>query len=207
MDCTTFRSRAIAFLGDALEPAERSAFREHLDACAACARRLEIEASFERGLRRRLAVPGAPPGLESRVRAALREAADRGRRPVPWWTRAWVPATFAAVALVAVLFAGPSPRPVAVPGEVTLRGLVVDHDCDVHGIAPRAQRDCLDPTHANVLRLADGRYVRFANGARDVADGVREALAARGARGVEVAVAGRYVPATRTLEVASVAGL
>jgi anti-sigma factor (TIGR02949 family) len=204
VDCTTFRERIVGFLGDEMAADERERHQAHLDGCHACADRLDAERSFERAIRARLRPATAPPGLETRVRAALRSEAsgDRGAR-VPWWRNAWL-ATAAAAALAAVLFfVGPVPTFDGPAGSAAFRGRIVDHHCDLYGLTIEQQRDCLDDAHQNALRLDDGGYVLLAIDERDR----HGSLLTRDARGLEVEVSGRFFRATRTIAVADVRGL
>lgn len=203
LDCEQFRAGVTAFLGDGLGAVERAAFQDHLDACPDCAAGVASEAAFDRALRERSTRAPAPAGLEDRVRAALREAAGASAPRVPWWRRAWVATAAAVVLLGALLVASPFPSLAPVPGTVVLSGTIVDHDCDRHGLDPVVQRGCEDVGHRNVLKLADGRYVRFSEA--DHRDGGR--WSSPEARGVVVEVRGRYVPSRRTIRIEDVRGL
>jgi len=204
VDCTTFRDRIVGFLGDEMAADERQRHQAHLDGCPACAERLDAERSFERAIRARLRPVPAPPGLETRVRAALRSEATGGRGArLPWWRSAWL-ATAAAAALAAVLLSvGPVPRFDGPAGSAVFRGRVVDHHCDLYGLSIEQQRDCLDDAHQNAIRLDDGDYIRLAIDDRDR----HGALLTRDARGLEVEVSGRWFRATHTLAVTDVRGL
>ena len=51
VDCRSFREKLVHFQADELPAADRQRFQDHLDGCADCARRLEIEDQFLRGLK------------------------------------------------------------------------------------------------------------------------------------------------------------
>ena len=204
MDCTTFQGRIAGFLGDEMAVDERARQQAHLDACPGCAERLEAERSFEHALRGRLPRVPAPPGLETRVRAAIRSEATPNDGPaVPWWRNAWLATAASAALAVVLLLAGPVPTFDGPPASTTFRGRVVDLNCDAHGLTIEQQRDCHDASHHNAIRLDNGTVVRLA-----VDDPARHgSLLANAARGRQVEVSGRYFRATGTVAVADVRGL
>ncbi len=82
MNCEAFRDRVFDFLEGGL--ADREAFDVHRAGCAACADILRGIQLNERVLRA-AGVPAAPPGLWSRIAAAVaRPAPVRRFRPGPW---------------------------------------------------------------------------------------------------------------------------
>jgi len=141
MDCETFRGWICHFQADEIPASERREFESHLDGCADCARVLEVERGFLDALKDRLPRQAAPPGLETRVRAALHaEAPDPAR--LAWYRTPWFAATAAALLLLVILV--PSlptdpPGPAGAPGEVThvvaQDVTVVDLDCDRAGMS------------------------------------------------------------------------
>jgi hypothetical protein len=159
MDCASFRLSIHDFQADELTEADRGAFQAHLDACDRCARLLEVEDGFLRALQARLPRAEPPPGLEPRIRAALRELAPD---PTP---SAWFAAAAAAVLLALLLVPGlgrplrggwtPAAGVVAVAG---VEVMVVDLDCDRAGMSIESQRRCGARHHINALKTADGRY-------------------------------------------------
>ena len=80
VNCTIFAHWLVHFQADELPEADRAALQEHIDVCAGCQRRLEVEDRFLDVLRERMPRVPAPPGLETRVRAALEEAGARAAR-------------------------------------------------------------------------------------------------------------------------------
>jgi len=161
-DCSGFRNRIFDFQADELPEDDREAFCGHVEACPPCARRLEVEEGFLRSLKSRMRREPAPPGLEGRLREALRREA-----PAPagrgWWARTgpWAVPLAASIllALLLVPVLGENPDPaaagmVAVDEQVT----VVDFDCDTIGRSIEQQIDCGDPNHLNALKISDGGY-------------------------------------------------
>jgi hypothetical protein len=164
-DCRLFRRSIVHFQADELPAAERQRLQDHLDRCADCARRLEVEEGFLRGLKARLRSDVAPPGLETRIRAALAEERSAGRTRMRWFRAPGFAAAAAALLLALLLIPGlgspPPTTPVttheqAVAVSRTVR--LVDLDCDRAGRTLDQQRRCEHPLHVNALRLADGGY-------------------------------------------------
>jgi hypothetical protein len=191
------------FQADELPEVEREAFQEHLNDCADCARALEVEEGFLRGLRARLPRAEQPSGLEQRVRAALRrEALDP---PSPSWHRtSWVAAAAAAV-ILALFLVPPLFRPPAggwspaggVVQVVGLEVMVVDLDCDRAGMSLEAQRNCKAPYHVNALKTADGRYWHISPDHEEYG----RLIADPAMRGTRLVVDGDYYPGINTLRI------
>ena len=155
VDCHEFRRKLYHFQAGELPGNERRPLEEHVGRCESCARRLEFEDGFLRGLKGRLGRAQAPPELRVRVREALeREAAPRG---LSGWARtAWLAPAAAALLLAFVLIPA-VPRGaiiLTVEREVT----VVDIDCERAGRSLQEQRGCTHPHHVNALKVAPGRY-------------------------------------------------
>jgi anti-sigma factor RsiW len=106
VNCREFKERVSAYVDGELasEAAEATA---HAESCPRCARL----AALEKQMKRRLAaayVPAEPPaGLRRRVLRALPAAGSPRSFALPWIRRAWIPATAAALILVALLVALP----------------------------------------------------------------------------------------------------
>jgi len=207
IDCSRFRGQVVHFQADELTEADRAGFEEHLSACPPCARRLEVEESMLRGLRARLTSQAVPPGLETRIRAGLAQAAGDGRAAPRWFRRPAV--ALAAAALLLVLFLLPlgsgRQTPAASP---TLAGaaiavqdelLVVDLQCDRRGASFAEQRNCRHPGHFNVLRLEKGTYWNIG---LDSPAG-RELFVEPQIRGHRMLVRGSYYEQINTLQVES----
>jgi hypothetical protein len=164
MDCARFRRSIHDYQADEISELEREAFEGHRDACPDCARALEVEEGFLRGLRARLPRAEAPPGLEQRVRAALREEAP-DPAATAWYRRPWLAAAAAAVLLALLIVPGlgrpPGGRWSPASGVVQVSGvevMVVDLDCDRAGMSIEYQRRCTAPYHVNALKTSDGKY-------------------------------------------------
>lgn len=200
VDCYAFRDWIPHFQADEVDDAQRQALQEHLDGCADCARRLELEDGFLRALKARLPRHVAPPGLETRVRAALDETASSEH--VEWYRRPWFAAAAAAVLLAALILPGlgdpgyqPGPQ-----GAVLIEGrevLVVDRECDRAGRSMDQQRRCTHPLHVNALKLAGGNYWNLAADE----EAARQMLLDRDLRGSRLVVSGQYYPGLHTLHV------
>jgi hypothetical protein len=204
MNCKRFRDLLYLFQAEELNEAEHLACQAHLDACETCAGVAEEEARLLRVVRSKLSRTPAPPGLETRVRAALRTESDRSRGR-SWVGRPWFAVTAAAVLLIAVLV--PTLLTTALPdgraGEgarLRERVMVVDYDCDVMGKSIEAQRKCTHPLHLNALRRANGEYL-YVNPEQEE---YRDLLLARDARGLKLVVSGETLPGTTTIRVESV---
>jgi anti-sigma factor (TIGR02949 family) len=150
LDCAACRERLHAYLDGELEEAEVEILHRHLEDCADCFERSQLEEAFRRTIRSVAGpVPPPPAGLEARVREALdREDARRadeatGRRPrrrEAWHRlRAWSAGLLAAAALLLVAVATwsaldlPTLRPGSADGGVLhpafLQGELVCLDC------------------------------------------------------------------------------
>ena len=162
MNCQAFRERIFLLQAGELSGPERRDCESHLAACPSCTARLRFEDGMLRTLEAKLPRESAPPGLETRIRAALRTERAPRAGGAGWLPSRWLVASAAAaavLALVALAVSGPwrgrgtaADRPAS--GTVT----VVDLDCDRVGRSYEEQRRCLDPAHVNALKLADGSY-------------------------------------------------
>ncbi len=203
MNCNSFRDQIFLFQADELSREDREACQRHLDACEPCAARLRAEESLLRTLKAKLPRTPAPPGLETRVRAALREQAAQGVR-LPWYRAPWFAATAAAVFLMAVLVPSllvESPPPVDGRGvPVHEEVMVVDLDCDQAGYSLDDQRGCLHPHHVNALRRADGSYWSISAEEAEF----RYLLLDRDVRGRQLVVRGRLHPENHTVRLTAV---
>jgi hypothetical protein len=208
-DCPTFRRWIDAFLADEVAAAPRRKLEAHLERCDECARRLEVERGLVTALRRRLgglAESDAPPGLETRIRAALDAEAGRSARaggsPFAWLRTPWF-AAVAASLLLAVLvvpdLTGPDRSGFARVLGMERDVMVVDLDCDRAGKSIEAQRRCRLRHHLNALKLADGSYVYIALHREDDP----YLLTEPDRRGALLHVKGDYYPALQTLRVRS----
>jgi hypothetical protein len=187
----------VHFQADELPDAERTVLQAHVDGCPDCARRLEIEDGLLSAVRARIAGVPAPPGLETRVRAALTAEAPPSAGA---WYRRPVWAVLATAALLAVLmlpgFDGARrsrPDAVEVEGRVVL---VVDMECDRAGRNYNQQKGCRKTHHLNTLKTNDGRYWSF-NLDRE---SHRKLLVDPGIRGHRLRVEGKFYPELRTLQ-------
>jgi hypothetical protein len=206
MNCKSFRDQIFLFQADELSGEDREACQQHLDDCEACATRLRAEDSLLRAVKAKLPRAPAPPGLETRVRAALREQAAAEVRP-PWYRAPWFAATAAAVLLVAVLVpslvgdppTGGDGTGVPVRQAVT----VVDLDCDQAGYDLATQRGCAHPHHINALKLDNGSYWAISSEEADF----RYLLLDREVRGRHLVVQGRLYPASHTVRLTAVESL
>lgn len=203
MDCQSFRQWIYHFQAEEMPGAEREAFEDHLDACPACARRLEVEESLLGALRSRLPRATAPPGLETRIRAALREQAPDPSR-LPWYRMPWFAATAAALLLVVILVpslpSGSGGGPAALGEVVVISGeevVVVDLDCDRAGMGVEYQRNCDHPDHVNALKTADGRYWHISPDQEAYGRLIHD----QQVRGQQLIVDGQYYPAINTLHI------
>ena len=199
MDCSSFRESIFRYQADEVPAEERALLQSHLDACADCARRLEIEDALLKAVKSGLARVPTPPGLETRVRAALAQERDRRLAPARWFRAPWLAAAAASLLLALLLLPGFNSG-TAAPGEavrVEHDVMVVDRDCDHAGRSLDAQRKCLLRHHLNVLKLSDGTYMNI-----DLEHASNRALLVDpAARGRRLHVVGDYYPAIHTLRV------
>jgi hypothetical protein len=203
MNCKGFTDRIFLFQADELDSQEREVCQQHLDGCERCAERLRVEQALVRTLTSRLSRTPAPPGLETRVREALRAQASPGREGGPWYQAPWFAATAAALLLVAVLVPGlmidwlpEDAGGIAVHETVT----VVDLDCDQAGYDLDAQRGCRHPHHINALKRADGSYWSIDPEQPEF----RYLLLDREVRGQQLVVRGRLFPENDLVQLTAV---
>lgn len=201
MKCTEFRENIYHFQADELTEGRREAFQRHLEGCADCASLLELEAGFLRGLKARLPRQPAPPGLETRIRAALREQVP-DPVAVAWYRSPWLAAAAAAVLLLVLLVPGlgvplgfgPGPAE-GIIEVVNQEVVVVDLDCDRAGMPVGDQHRCAHPHHINALKTADGRYWHISPDQ----EGYGELIHNREMRGERLAIEGRFYPEINTV--------
>ena len=201
MNCRVFRSQLYHFQADQLPDDQRRSVQVHLDGCEDCARLLAVEEGLLRAVRSRLRPQPAPPGLATRVRAALDDLVPKPG-PLSWYRRPWF-ATAAASLLLAVLLVpgvGRETPSMLPPGELfdvaSELVTVVDHDCDRAGRNLEQQKGCRANHHLNVLKTAQGRYWHI-NLDRD---SHRRLLVDPELRGHRLKVDGKYYPRIRTLQ-------
>lgn len=200
LNCHTFKDLLVHFQADEIPEAQRREFHAHLDACADCARRLDVENGFLRALQNRLVREALPPGLETRVRAALRAEGQQRRSALGWLRRPWVAATAAAVILTVLLIPGiddlrPQPPTAAAVRQVAREVIVVDLDCDRAGHTLEQQRGCRNRRHLNALRTDEGVYWNISQDH----PASRDLLLDREMRGHRIRVEGDYFPAIHTV--------
>jgi len=196
MNCSAFKRDLYHFQADELSAAERTAYQEHLSACASCAALLEVEQGLLRGLKTRLTPAPAPPGLETRIREQLRQAGRSNRPGLDWIRRPWF-AAMAASILLALLVIPTHNLDSSSLVRVTQLVTVVDFACDNAGRSYGQQRQCTHPKHLNALKLDDGGYWRIS---LDHEVG-RELTTDRAIRGTRMRVEGWLYERIRTLQV------
>ena len=135
-DCDRWEDALIGMAAGRPDPALAAGVRAHLEGCARCREELDL-------LRRvATAATTPPPGLEARIRDAVRGAAAPGRLAIehrrprrPDWRRVAFP--LAAAAAIALLWIGlpgvPVTDPRPEPAEVTLAA-----DLELYGTWPAA---------------------------------------------------------------------
>lgn len=192
--CRRFERDLFHFQAAELPEDEQRALADHVDGCPGCARRLEVEDGFLRGLKGRLGREEAPPELRDRVREALENQAAPRRSP-GWLRTPWlVPA--AAALLLAVLLI-PAMPPWAGVMHVEREVTVVDIDCEGAGRTLEEQRRCTHPHHLNALKVGPDQYwnvsLQQEAGRRLVTD--------REMRGHRILVTGDLYTSSRTLHV------
>ncbi|HXV76191.1 MAG TPA: zf-HC2 domain-containing protein [Candidatus Polarisedimenticolaceae bacterium] len=201
MNCQHFRDRLFLFQDDELPEPERDECQGHLDGCPACAEILAGEEIGLRVLKSKLERTPAPPGLDTRIRLALRAEGAGGRRRV--WFRT---PSFAAVAAATLLLALVVPTLIdersPVPAGLHVHELVtvVDLDCDRAGRSLALQRRCSHPLHVNALKRADGTYWAVSPQQSEF----RYLWLGREARGRSLVVEGRLFPETETIRLDAV---
>ena len=196
MNCSAFKRDLYHFQADELPAAERTAYHEHMDACAPCAALLEVEQGLLRGLKTRLKPAAAPPGLETRVREQMRQAGRSNRPGLDWVRKPWFAAAAASILLALLVIPnfdlGSSPT-----AHLSQLVTVVDFDCDNAGRPFDQQRLCTHPKHLNALKLEDGGYWQIS---LDSEVG-RDLITDRAIRGTRMHVEGWFFERIRTLQV------
>ncbi len=164
MNCREFERQLWHFQAEELPESVRERFRQHMEACPGCARRLEVEQSLLLGLKSRLRREPSPPGLAARVRQALdREAPSPAK--VGWFRGPSLAAMAAALLLALIILpqtlspdTDNADRSASVATEVDRTVTVVDFDCDLKGVPLGAQRSCAHPAHLNALKISGEAY-------------------------------------------------
>ncbi len=149
-------------------------------------------------LKAKLTPSPAPPGLASRIRAALRQQAAP-HPGVPWYRAPWLAAT-AAAALLMVLLVPSLTGELDAPAVGSTRAVheeivVVDRDCDRAGHGLDKQRRCSHPLHINALKRADGSYWTISPDQIDY----RYLLLERAVRGRRMIIDGEAYPAAKII--------
>jgi anti-sigma factor RsiW len=136
MDCRETRALVHGYVDGELDLMRGLEIERHFEDCADCAQLRRNLATMQIGLRSRALYRSAPPGLERRIRSAVkREACGRRIWTLPWRALAGVAAVAALLLLVWLL-----PRPGSRAGDDALvrevvagqvRSLMADHLADV----------------------------------------------------------------------------
>ena len=180
MDCDEVRHRASGYVDDEWDLGRAIEIERHLRECEACRETYAQERASRAAIRQHATYYPAPPGLESRIRAAL--SVPRERRPTPVATRWLSPArwvglgvggsfAFAAVLVLSLVlrFVPPSGADGLTADLVAdhVRSLMADHLTDVgspdqHTVKPwfNGRLDFSPPVHdlaADGFPLAGGR--------------------------------------------------
>lgn len=95
--CEAVRNHIDAYVDNELAPDSRDEMLQHLTACQSCQAELEARTTMKQQLRRAVLSQEVDPGLQLRIRAALRKDHH------PAW---WKPQFVAAAAMLAVSFGG-----------------------------------------------------------------------------------------------------
>jgi anti-sigma factor RsiW len=170
MDCKQCREMLDCHLDGELSAEASAAMDAHLAECAACARTLDRLQSLRLNVRRTVMAQQPPPGLESRIRWAIKPTTARllERR-----TAGGVPLWLAAAAAILLTVAGVTASAshlrsalvatldqavvgLSTPETVVLEGTVLCRDCDLkkqHGVRTLCERI----GHRGSLVTADGR--------------------------------------------------
>jgi hypothetical protein len=199
---------------------ESEGIRLHVEGCEACAKRLQQEGTFREALGG-LDYEQAPPGLETRIRAAIdaddEHAADRTWGWLDVILSRSVLGTACAALLVAVIamatpyfisspdegdFAGGAPPIAGISDLVQVKGVVVCADCDAHGGSLEEQRRCRTPG----LRADNGEVYHFLKTGEEDGE-LRNLLYSPDRRGARVAVDGRLFRDIGYIQVAQVSSL
>lgn len=158
--CEIFGHWLVHYQADEVPEDDRRSLEDHLHGCDGCQRRLALENGFLEVIRARMPRVPAPPGLETRVRAALESSGPRASAG-SWLSRPWF-AAVAASLLLAILLVPGIGDPVGLVRSVTAVSgqivTVIDRDCAEAGYSIEQQRRCRMPHHLNVLLRDDGSY-------------------------------------------------
>jgi anti-sigma factor RsiW len=104
-DCQKARALLMAYVDSELDAATTLSVREHLSACAACARRFEREERLERGLANQLRDEPMPGDVSQRLDECLARPIDTSRVPRRNWAGVGRWAAAALILLSAILYA------------------------------------------------------------------------------------------------------
>jgi anti-sigma factor (TIGR02949 family) len=195
-DCRHVERQLFHYQAGELPDAEMRSIAGHIDECAGCARREQIENELLGVLKARMPRIPAPPGLRDRIVSNLPEEKS-GIGLARLWRAQWLVPVAAALLLVVLLVPG-LPRLAGVL-DVEREVVVVDIDCEVVGKSLAQQRLCKHPHHLNALRVTDGSYWNVGLG-----DETGRLIAAdRELRGARLKVRGEFYAQIRTLHVDS----
>ena len=219
MDCNEVLNRLVFFVDGEHPLSETDRIRRHVEECQACGKRVGFEGWFRDTLGQ-LEYHQTPPGLDTRIQAALKEVDDQTDR---WRFRVWKwasslisrPALGTAVAglLVAVFWLGLPPSfqdgtigpgiSLALAGEVVhLQGHLVCAGCNAAGVPIEEQRHCKKYGHMTGLLTSEGDLLNFVNRPE-----VQDLLFTPPMRGTEVEVEGRLYEEIGYIDVAQVSNI
>jgi hypothetical protein len=196
----------VHFQADELPEDDRQGLLEHVDRCPDCARRLEFEESFLRGLKGRVGREPLPPGLETRVRASLDERSRPARSPMLWIRAPWFAVVAASLLLAVMLIpglGGPDPGDEVGAIPVGRDAVLGDIDCSRAGRSVDEQRKCRHHRHINALKVADDTYWNIS--LED--EQFRELVLDQERRGQQIRVTGVYFPQLNTVRLEQVQDL
>ncbi|MGM0574254.1 MAG: zf-HC2 domain-containing protein [Myxococcota bacterium] len=114
MNCDDVRNGIYVFLDGEFAAPEEGAFQRHVDGCPGCRDLVRREATFLSHVKESLETPRMPDSVRAHVEAALADAPahyDAGGEGAsdsggfaPWWSRPWLMATPAALAVSVLVF-------------------------------------------------------------------------------------------------------
>lgn len=219
MECKEVLNRLVFFVDGELPLSETGKIQRHVEACQACGKRAGFEGWFRDTLGQ-LEYHQIPPGLDTRIQAALKEVDDQSDRLRfrAWkWASSLVsrPALGTAVAglLVAMFWLGlpqglqngafgPGTS-LALAGEaVHVKGHLVCAGCSAAGVPIEAQRHCKKYGHMTGLLTSEGDLLNFVNKPE-----VQDLLFTPPMRGTEVEVEGRLYEEIGYIDVSQVTNI
>ena len=211
MNCQEITDRLVFFVDGELPLSESEPVRQHLESCEPCARRARAESAVREAVAATDYHP-APPGLETRIRAALDTAAAAPRRRlVPLWfdrvlSRPVLGAVTAALLVAVGWLAVASFSGSNAIAAVSLQGTLVCADCNAGGVPIEAQRRCKTYGHSTALLTEAGDVVHFVK-PDDPDPEVQELLFAPPRRGTRVGIDGRLFRDIGYIEIDHIAEL